>query len=262
MICKAKQSSYVVYTTNVITCIITPSVRLYDSRGATNHPGKENKRRHHLRCGATSEPSHGHGPPLGPFPLPFSSRLVASPPLPSPSPMARPRKAKPPPPPSPPKAAAPSLAEALLLATVCMVGLPVEVQVRDGSAYAGVLHTACVDDGYGERTVTSGLSLPFSSKPARSRVSLSVAALGLMDHGIGVRDVIQQGWCGTVDAAMLVAGPVFLCIHLICLAGGSLWSLGARRMLVFVPSGWIWRRVAEIAGFGSSCDAAMHAFFC
>ncbi|CAL5029894.1 unnamed protein product [Urochloa decumbens] len=63
--------------------------------------------------------------------------------------MARPRKAKPPPPPSPPKAAAPSLAEALLLATVCMVGLPVEVQVRDGSAYAGVLHTACVDDGYG-----------------------------------------------------------------------------------------------------------------
>ncbi|CAD6262174.1 unnamed protein product [Miscanthus lutarioriparius] len=62
--------------------------------------------------------------------------------------MARPRKAKPPPP-SPPKAAAPSIAEALLLATVCMVGLPVEVRVRDGSAYAGVLHTACVDAGYG-----------------------------------------------------------------------------------------------------------------
>ncbi|AQK46332.1 Polyadenylate-binding protein-interacting protein 3 [Zea mays] len=30
-----------------------------------------------------------------------------------------------------------------------MVGLPVEVRVRDGSAYAGVLHTACVDAGYG-----------------------------------------------------------------------------------------------------------------
>ncbi|XP_066343915.1 uncharacterized protein [Miscanthus floridulus] len=55
--------------------------------------------------------------------------------------MARPRKAKPPP--------SPSIAEALLLATVCMVGLPVEVRVRDGSAYAGVLHTACVDAGYG-----------------------------------------------------------------------------------------------------------------
>ena len=143
-----------------------------------------------MRCGATSEPSHTVTPPLVLSPCLF--RVGSSPPLPSPSPMARPRKAKPPPPPSPPKAAAPSLAEALLLAMVCMVGLPVEVQVRDGSAYAGVLHTACVDDGYGERTVTSGLSLPFSSKPARSRVSLSVAALGLMDHGIGVRDVIQQ----------------------------------------------------------------------
>jgi hypothetical protein len=30
-----------------------------------------------------------------------------------------------------------------------MVGLPVEVQVRDGSAYAGVLHTASVEGGYG-----------------------------------------------------------------------------------------------------------------
>ncbi|XP_062226825.1 uncharacterized protein LOC133925034 [Phragmites australis] len=61
--------------------------------------------------------------------------------------MARPRKAKPP---SPPKAVATtSLGEALLLTTVCMVGLPVEVQVRDGSAYAGVLHTAVVDGGYG-----------------------------------------------------------------------------------------------------------------
>ncbi|KAL6843974.1 hypothetical protein ACP4OV_025647 [Aristida adscensionis] len=66
--------------------------------------------------------------------------------------MARPRKAKPPPPPpapAPPRPAAPSVCEALLLATLCMVGLPVEAQVRDGSAYAGVLHTACVDGGYG-----------------------------------------------------------------------------------------------------------------
>ncbi|PWZ39409.1 hypothetical protein Zm00014a_027070 [Zea mays] len=61
--------------------------------------------------------------------------------------MARPRKAKPPPP--PPRAAAPSIAEALLMATICMVGLPVEVRVRDGSTYSGVLHTACVDAGYG-----------------------------------------------------------------------------------------------------------------
>ncbi|KAF8649698.1 hypothetical protein HU200_064239 [Digitaria exilis] len=84
--------------------------------------------------------------------------------------MARPRKAKPPP---PPKAAAPSLAEALLLATVCMVGLPVEVQVRDGSAYAGVLHTVCVDDGYGEQPV------PF---PSLSLLVETCPFVGLVDR--------------------------------------------------------------------------------
>ncbi|KAG8066339.1 hypothetical protein GUJ93_ZPchr0004g38488 [Zizania palustris] len=76
--------------------------------------------------------------------------------------MARPKRTKTPPAPAPaPKEAAPSLGEALLLATVCMVGLPVEVQVRDGSAYAGVFHTACVDGGYGvvlkkARKITNG----------------------------------------------------------------------------------------------------------
>ncbi|XP_051218737.1 uncharacterized protein [Lolium perenne] len=60
--------------------------------------------------------------------------------------MARPKKAK-----AAPAAAAPppAVCEALLLATVCMVGLPVEVQVRDGSAYAGVFHAASLDAGYG-----------------------------------------------------------------------------------------------------------------
>ncbi|XP_044326170.1 uncharacterized protein [Triticum aestivum] len=58
--------------------------------------------------------------------------------------MARPKKAKAAPAPAPP-----AVCEALLLATVCMVGLPVEVQVRDGSAYAGVFHTASLDAGYG-----------------------------------------------------------------------------------------------------------------
>ncbi|KAK8967354.1 hypothetical protein KSP40_PGU014097 [Platanthera guangdongensis] len=38
---------------------------------------------------------------------------------------------------------------ALLLATVSTVGLLVEVQVKDGSLYSGVFHTASVDEGYG-----------------------------------------------------------------------------------------------------------------
>ncbi|KAM3370382.1 hypothetical protein ACQJBY_017979 [Aegilops geniculata] len=58
--------------------------------------------------------------------------------------MARPKKAK-----AAPAQAPLAVCEALLLATVCMVGLPVEVQVRDGSAYAGVFHTASLDAGYG-----------------------------------------------------------------------------------------------------------------
>ncbi|CAD6259515.1 unnamed protein product [Miscanthus lutarioriparius] len=99
--------------------------------------------------------------------------------------MARPRKAKPPPPPP-----SPSIAEALLLATVCMVGLPVEVRVRDGSAYAGVLHTACVDAGYGARSALP--SLPFLPLPnVKARPCWGPPA-GFGDHGNAVRDVIQQ----------------------------------------------------------------------
>ncbi|KAK8951109.1 hypothetical protein KSP39_PZI003359 [Platanthera zijinensis] len=50
---------------------------------------------------------------------------------------------------------------ALLLATVSTVGLLVEVQVKDGSLYSGIFHTASVDEGYGgwtglERGKSSG----------------------------------------------------------------------------------------------------------
>ncbi|XP_020584696.1 polyadenylate-binding protein-interacting protein 4-like [Phalaenopsis equestris] len=39
--------------------------------------------------------------------------------------------------------------DALLLATMCSVGRPVEVQVKDGSIYSGIFHTASLDEGYG-----------------------------------------------------------------------------------------------------------------
>ncbi|KAJ4837431.1 hypothetical protein Tsubulata_012764 [Turnera subulata] len=41
------------------------------------------------------------------------------------------------------------LSEALLFATMCIIGLPVEVHVRDGSVYSGTFHTASVGDDYG-----------------------------------------------------------------------------------------------------------------
>ncbi|XXG79702.1 hypothetical protein AAC387_Pa09g0720 [Persea americana] len=39
--------------------------------------------------------------------------------------------------------------DALLFTTMCMIGLPVEVQVKDGSVYSGIFHTASVDGEYG-----------------------------------------------------------------------------------------------------------------
>lgn len=42
-----------------------------------------------------------------------------------------------------------SLNDALLFATICIIGLPVDVHVKDGSIYSGIFYTACVDDDYG-----------------------------------------------------------------------------------------------------------------
>ncbi|KAJ1272872.1 hypothetical protein BS78_06G236000 [Paspalum vaginatum] len=127
--------------------------------------------------------------------------------------MARPRKAKPPPPPSPPKAAAPSLAEALLLATVCMVGLPVEVQVRDGSAYAGVLHTASVDAGYG---VVLKKAKKVANGKGDANLSLGAYADTLVIQPDDLVQVIakdlslpMKGVCRTLDCSVVTASGSF-----------------------------------------------------
>ncbi|XP_043688122.1 uncharacterized protein LOC122639356 isoform X3 [Telopea speciosissima] len=46
-------------------------------------------------------------------------------------------------------AALPSVSDALLFTTMCIIGVPVEVQVKDGSIYSGIFHTACVEKNYG-----------------------------------------------------------------------------------------------------------------
>ncbi|XP_073059713.1 uncharacterized protein [Primulina eburnea] len=47
-------------------------------------------------------------------------------------------------------AASPSVvvSDAVLFATMCMIGMPVDVHVRDGSVYSGIFYTACVDRDY------------------------------------------------------------------------------------------------------------------
>ncbi|KAI9186430.1 hypothetical protein LWI28_017195 [Acer negundo] len=42
-----------------------------------------------------------------------------------------------------------SLSEALLFATMCIIGLPVDVHVKDGSVYSGIFYTASVEKDYG-----------------------------------------------------------------------------------------------------------------
>ncbi|KAK7305097.1 hypothetical protein VNO77_42997 [Canavalia gladiata] len=42
-----------------------------------------------------------------------------------------------------------SLSEVLLFTTMCIVGLPVDVHIKDGSVYSGIFHTASVDADYG-----------------------------------------------------------------------------------------------------------------
>ncbi|XP_034214275.1 uncharacterized protein LOC117626614 isoform X3 [Prunus dulcis] len=42
-----------------------------------------------------------------------------------------------------------SLSEALLFATMCIIGLPVDVHVKDGSVYSGIFYTASVENEYG-----------------------------------------------------------------------------------------------------------------
>lgn len=42
-----------------------------------------------------------------------------------------------------------SLNEDMLFATMCMIGFPVDVHIRDGSIYSGTFHTASFDKEYG-----------------------------------------------------------------------------------------------------------------
>ncbi|XP_062076658.1 polyadenylate-binding protein-interacting protein 3 isoform X2 [Humulus lupulus] len=48
-----------------------------------------------------------------------------------------------------PSSSSSSLNEALLFATMCIIGLHVDVHVKDGSVYSGIFHTASVENEYG-----------------------------------------------------------------------------------------------------------------
>jgi len=68
-----------------------------------------------------------------------------------------------------------SLSEALLFTTMCIVGLPVDVHVKDGSVYSGIFHTTSAHADYGPLL----LPLSFLSSPFTSRVFIWGAFLCL-----------------------------------------------------------------------------------
>lgn len=67
-------------------------------------------------------------------------------------------------------AAAAALGDALLFATMCIIGMTVEVHAKDGSVFSGIFHTASVDKDYGsffyfvlDRLICTASDLRFSS---------------------------------------------------------------------------------------------------
>ncbi|XP_028759526.1 uncharacterized protein LOC114718400 isoform X4 [Neltuma alba] len=86
-----------------------------------------------------------------------------------------------------------SLCEALLFATLCIIGLPVDVYVKDGSVYSGIFHTASVDKDY-------GIILKKARMTKKGKGDANVGKEGLIDTL-----VIQSG-----DLVQVVAKGVML----------------------------------------------------
>ncbi|KAF3453475.1 hypothetical protein FNV43_RR03915 [Rhamnella rubrinervis] len=67
-----------------------------------------------------------------------------------------------------------SLSGALLFTTMCIIGLPVDVHVKDGSVYSGIFHTACVENDY-------GIVLKKARMTKKGRRNANITNVGLID---------------------------------------------------------------------------------
>ncbi|KAG2682244.1 hypothetical protein I3760_11G182900 [Carya illinoinensis] len=83
-----------------------------------------------------------------------------------------------------------SLSEALILATMCIIGLPVDVHVKDGSVYSGLFHTSSVEDEYG--IVLKNASLTKKGK-SYSNVANGVLIDTLVIHSSDLVQVVAKG---------------------------------------------------------------------
>lgn len=66
------------------------------------------------------------------------------------------------------------LSEALLLSTMSIIGLPVEVHIKDGSIFSGIFHTASLHKGY-------GIALKKAKMIKKGTHNANVSSAGLID---------------------------------------------------------------------------------
>ncbi|XP_057949018.1 uncharacterized protein LOC131144389 isoform X3 [Malania oleifera] len=96
-----------------------------------------------------------------------------------------------------------SLGEALLFTTMCIVGLPVEVHVKDGSVYSGIFHTACLEKGY-------GIVLKKAMMTKKGKHNANVAHGGLIETLVVLSgdlvQVVAKGVLYPADGAGNIAG--------------------------------------------------------
>ncbi|KAM5585634.1 hypothetical protein ABKV19_004831 [Rosa sericea] len=93
-----------------------------------------------------------------------------------------------------------SLSEALLFATMCIIGLPVDVHVKDGSVYSGIFHTASVENEY-------GIVLKKARMTKKGKTDANVANGELIDTLVILSgDLVQVVTKGVLLPADAVAG--------------------------------------------------------
>ncbi|XP_010545863.1 PREDICTED: uncharacterized protein LOC104818102 [Tarenaya hassleriana] len=103
-----------------------------------------------------------------------------------------------------------SLNEALLFATMCIVGLQVHVHVKDGSVYSGIFYTASVENGFGVVLKNAKLTKKGTSKSnvasgsvVETLVILSSNIVQIIAEGVSLPSTIEGNTVGeNVEFAM------------------------------------------------------------
>ncbi|PPD75551.1 hypothetical protein GOBAR_DD27530 [Gossypium barbadense] len=90
--------------------------------------------------------------------------------------------------------------EALLLATMYILGLPVDVHLRDGSVYSGIFHTAAVEKEFGGFCFLFwGVPLPFDGFAGNITHGNEEAAFEILSSSANPLNVTRKFNKSTMD---------------------------------------------------------------